>query len=263
MDEIDRKRTGFDRTVHLAWLDAALSRALAEDDVSEAMEFLWNFLEGVESGSTSGSSRGKTLTVLNRVWISVPERAMLLRQAALEAVSTASAETRLAVHWAMVVGTHPFFFDVATHVGQLIKLHGYANRSQIKRRMAEVWGDRSTVARAILRVVQSMEQWEVLRSGIEKGSMIASGRRIDVNDSLGNLLIHAVLLCTGRGMPVSNLVGHPSLFPFVVHLTARDLLRNPAFRVQRQGDQIDLVNLDNRRSVARSDELLRVSGAAR
>jgi len=49
----------------------------------------------------------------------------------------------------------------------------------------------------------------------------------------------------------------------VVHLTARDLLRNPAFRDQRQGDQIDLVNLDNRRSVARSDELLRVSGAAR
>src|SRR5208282_2112462 len=40
----------------------------------------------------------------------------------------------------MVIGTRPFFLDVATHVGKLINLHGQAIRSQIKRRMTETWG---------------------------------------------------------------------------------------------------------------------------
>jgi hypothetical protein len=143
----------------------------------------------------------------------------------------------------MVVGTHPFFFDVAAHVGQLTKLHGQVNRSQLKRRMAETWGERSTVERAILRVVQSMEQWGVVRPGEDKGSVIGSSRRITVTGELGHLLVHAVLLCSGRGLPFSKLVEHPAVFPFSVHLTARELIASPVFRVQRQGDQQDLVEL--------------------
>jgi hypothetical protein len=153
------------------------------------------------------------------------------------------AQQQLAVHWAMVVGTHPFFFDVAAHVGQLTKLHGQVNRSQLKRRMAETWGERSTVERAILRVVQSMEQWGVVRPGEDKGSVIGSSRRITVTGELGHLLVHAVLLCSGRGLPFSKLVEHPAVFPFSVHLTARELIASPVFRVQRQGDQQDLVEL--------------------
>jgi hypothetical protein len=43
---------------------------------------------------------------------------------------------------------NPFFFDVATHMGKLIKLQGQANRSQIKRRMSGTRGDRSTLERS-------------------------------------------------------------------------------------------------------------------
>ena len=243
MDETVRKRIGFDRTIALEWLDAALARALTGEAPEESAKALWEFLDGIEPGATLQSSRGKTLTVLNRVWISVPEPAKPLKQAALRAVGGTSGETRIAVHWAMVVGTHPFFFDVATHVGQLTKLHGQVNRSQLKRRMAETWGERSTVERAILRVVQSMEQWGVLRPGEDKGSVIGSGHRIAVKGELGQLLVHAVLLCSGRGLLFSKLAEHPALFPFSVQLTARELMASPVFLVQRQGDQLDLVDL--------------------
>ena len=60
---------------------------------------------------------------------------------------------------------------------------------------------------------------------------------------LGHLLVHAVLLCSGRGLPFPNLVEHPALFPFSVQLMARELMASPVFRVQRQGDQLDLVDL--------------------
>lgn len=243
MDETARKRIGFDRTLTREWLDAAIARALTGEAPKASTKALWEFLEGVEPGATLSSSRGKTLTVLNRVWISVPDLAKPLKQAALSAVAATSSETRIAVHWAMVVGTHPFFFDVATHVGQLTKLHGQVSRSQLKRRMTETWGERSTVERAILRVVQSMEQWGVLRPGEEKGSVIASGHGIAMTGELAHLLVQAVLLCSGRGLLFSKLVEHPALFPFSVHLMAQELMASPVFRVQRQGDQQDVVEL--------------------
>jgi hypothetical protein len=49
----------------------------------------------------------------------------------LDVVSSVSGDERIGIHWAMTCTTHPFFFDVATHAGKLIKLHGHANRSQI------------------------------------------------------------------------------------------------------------------------------------
>ena len=79
-------------------------------------------MKDVEPGTTNNSSRGKTLTVLTRIWVSVPKQAEPLKQAALKCIAATSGEKRIGVHWAMVAGTHPFFFDVATHVGKLIKL---------------------------------------------------------------------------------------------------------------------------------------------
>ena len=239
----ERRRIGFDRTISSEWLDAAAARVISGEAPEATRKFLWDFLEDIEPGTTNNSSRGKTLTVLTRIWVSVPFQAEPLRQAALKCIASTSGDKRIGVHWAMVVGTHPFFFDVATHVGKFIKLNGQANRSQIKRRMTEAWGDRSTLERTIQHVLRSMSQWGILRSGEENGSLIGSVQRINISDEVGNLLAHAVLLSHGKGLPFSHLIDHPALFPFALHLTVRELMRNPTFRVQRQGDQSDFVEL--------------------
>jgi hypothetical protein len=88
-----------------------------------------------------------------------------------------------------------------------------------------------------------MAQWGLLRSGEESGSLTGPDQRIHINEEVGQLLVHSVLLGHGKGLPFSHLIDHPSLFPFSVHLTLRDLMRNPIFRVQRQGDQSDFVEL--------------------
>jgi len=175
--------------------------------------------------------------------VSVPKQAEPLRRAALQCVPNASGENRIAVHWAMVAGTHPFFFDVATHVGKLLKLNGQANRSQIKRRLTETWGDRSTLERTIQHVLRSMGQWGLLRAGEEQGSIVGPTRRIRTNDQVSQLLLHSVLLGHGKGLPFSRLIDHPALFAFELHVAEQDLMLNSIFRVQRQGDQSDFVEL--------------------
>ena len=243
MSMSNRKTIGFDRTIHSEWLDAAVARVAREEPSEATRKFLWDFLEDVEPGTTNNSGRGKTLTVLTRIWVSVPPRAEPLKQAVLKSITSSSGEQRVGIHWAMVAGTHPFFFDVATNVGKLIKLHGMANRTQIKRRMTEAWGDRSTLERTIQHVLRSIAQWGLLYPGTEHGSLIGPAQRIHVDEEVGQLLVHSVLLGQGNGLPFSQLVDHPALFPFVLPITSRSLMQNSIFRVQRQGDQSDFVEL--------------------
>jgi len=243
MNELDRKRIGFDRTIPLEWLDAVAACVAKGESAVATSQSIWKFLEDVEPGTTHNSGRGKTMTVLNRIWIDVPANAESLKKAAVECIPSVSGEQRLGIHWAMIAATHPFFFDVATNLGKLLKLHGQANRSQIKRRMVDVWGDRATLERAIQHVLKSMMKWGLLRSGPEKGSLVGPDHRIIVADGVGHLLAQSVLLSLGQGLPVPKLFSHPSLFAFEVNLYATSLRDSPRFRVHREGDQSDFVEL--------------------
>jgi hypothetical protein len=234
---------GFDRKIEIEWVDAVAGRAAAGDSPDEIRTFLWNFLDGVVAGDSVHSGRGKTLTVLSRIWVSVPERAKPLREAALRCITSATPEQRVGIHWAMAIGTYPFFCDVAGNVGKLLALNEQANLSQLERRMTETWGDRSTLPRAIQRVLRSMVQWGVLRDGSAKGKFVALPRRIEVPDQISQLLLQAILVNEAHGMPLSRLTGHPALFPFDVHVSAAALRKNACMQIQRQGDQSDFVEL--------------------
>ena len=107
LNMLNRTRIGFDRTIRAEWLDAAAAHIANGDSADAARKFLWDFLEDVERGNTNNSGRGKTLTVLTRIWISVPEKSGALKRAALKQIATARVEQRIAIHWAMTAGTHP------------------------------------------------------------------------------------------------------------------------------------------------------------
>jgi hypothetical protein len=142
----------------------------------------------------------------------------------------------------MAVGKYPFFCDVAGNLGRMLALNERVSLSQVERRMTESWGDRSTLSRAIRRVLRSMVQWGVLRD-TSKGTFIAPAKGIQVPDAIGELLLQAVLVSHGQGMPLSHLIRHPALFPFDIQVNAAALRKSGCIQLQRQGDQTDFVEL--------------------
>jgi hypothetical protein len=239
----ERTTVGFDRRIDVEWLDAAAGRVAAGQSPAEVREFLWGLLDGVVSGDTVHSARGKTLTVLMRIWVTVPPSAEPLRAVAIKRICSAFSEEKLAIHWAMSVACYPFFADVAAHVGKLLALNGHANLSQIVRRMTEKWGDRSTLPRAVQRVLRSMVQWGALRDGREKGTFVPLARLITLSEASAELVIQAVLVNHGRGMGLSQATSHSALFPFDVRLNSYSVRKSHQFRVLRQGDQTDFLEL--------------------
>ncbi len=239
-----RQTIGIDRRLDLEWLEAAGEMAASGVTDTEFRQRLWTLLEGQVGGSTVHSGRGKTVTVLRRIWSQVPVSARSLHRRALQLLPGVPPADRLAVHWAMVLGTYPFAADLADGIGRLLALQGDFNLAQLTRRLIATWGERSTLVRAAQRLVRSMIQWGVLRDADDPGVYLAAATRRPASGAVSELLIEAVLLAIEpRSLPVDQAIRHPAFFPFALQTRAYELRRAKQFEVHRSGAAVDVVAL--------------------
>lgn len=238
------KTIGLDRRIDITWLDAVAGKVAVGASPKEMRELAWAMLDGVVAGQTSHSARGKTVTVLSHIWSEVPDWAVPLRNRAAALISHAEPQQRLAIHWAMVIATYPFARDIAATIGRLLALQGKVLLSQLTQRLAEVWGERSTVIWATQRTARSMVQWGVLRDSIGKGAYESLPAPISVDRVVSELLLEAVLVAPEPAvLPIDSLLTHPVLFPFKLALAVGDLHKSAHFRIHRQGMDHEVVEL--------------------
>lgn len=243
-----RSTIGFDRRIDLDWLDAAAAQAAAGASTDALRTGLWTFLDGIVSGDTSNTARGKTVTVLSHIWGAVPPSAIGLRQLAIERLDTCTAEERLALHWAMMIGTYPVFSDIASAVGRLLKLQGSFTLAVLSRRLAGSWGARSTLLRAVQRIVRSMVQWDVLQDTPTPGYFTGPADLRRVGADVGLILLEALLVDAEQAcLPLGQLLTHPALFPFELALNVDQVRAATQFRLYREGLDSDMVELDTER----------------
>lgn len=239
-----RANIGFDRRIDLEWLDAAAAQAAAGAPTDEMRAYLWSLLDGAVSGDKFNSARGKTVTVLNHIWGEVPGPAASLRERAAAQLEGSTPDERLALHWAMMVGTYPIFTDVAASAGRLLTLQGTFSLSQLTRRLVATWGERSTLTRAAQRIVRSMIQWDVLRDTETRGMYERVPGMRTVDPDIAPLLVEALLIdAEETSLPFEQLVSHPALFPFQLDVNAGVVRDAPQFQVHRQGLDSDVVEI--------------------
>ena len=142
----------------------------------------------------------------------------------------------------MCLATYPFFRDVAAATGRLLALQGSAAQSQIVRRMAESWGERSTANRAVQRIVRSFVEWGVLVETGDRGNY-APAARMPVA-GVGPWLLEAGLVSSGRReYPLRALAAGDAFYPFDMTLSGQDIGSNPRLEICRQGLDEDVVML--------------------
>lgn len=238
-----RQVVGFDRTLELSWLDATVGFVSQGLDPAEVRARVFTYLEGVVPGSTNNSARGKTATVLTRIWSKVPPAAVGLRDAAIRLFPDATPQERLALHWALTIAAYPYFLDAATHIGRLLRLHGEMDVRQLTRRLSETWGQRELVQRTAQLVARSMRLWGILRPQSRPGAYQLALQPVDVG-SVVPLLVEALLLGVGREtVAASEIEAHPALFPFAVSAGGNALRSAERLDIHRVGLDIEQVSL--------------------
>ena len=231
---------GFDRKIRLEWLDATAAWTAEGCPVGEIRSRLHDLLDGSVAGV---KARANTVTVLVHVWVQVPAGLEPLRDEGLALLNDRRKRDRLPLHWGMCMATYPFFRSVASAVGRLTAVQGTASLSQITRRVTQRWGERSTVTRAVQRVVRSLVLWGVLTEEDDRGVFAQAAKlRLQGADSAGAWLLEAALAeFGGAPRPLDALRNDAALFPFSLEVPAKKLAARPGLEIHRQGLDKDMI----------------------
>lgn len=217
---------GFDRYVQLDWCGSTLeaaTEAITTEDVKAQIAIV---LKGLES-------RRKTFDILKRLWLKpLPEFAEFSEKG-IELFRTSGADLVAPLNWGCAMVTYPFFGKTAEITGRLLSIQGDCSIKEVQRRMAEIYGDRDGVTRAVSRVLQSQENWGMIER-VEKGRRLVRKAPIPVvNGQMVTWLIEAVLRYTGKAIPVATLQSMAVIYPFLLEQPLGYLASNSATLVVR------------------------------
>jgi hypothetical protein len=227
---------GFDRRLKVEWLDAIATKQAAGASVQQLRKFGQMLLKR-EYGADE--ARRKTLTVLLHLWVNVPKEIHELRDRAAELLRQVDHPQRIGLHWGLALATYPFFRDAADAAGRLLMLQDSVSLVQLKRRLAERWGQRELVERATRHIARSWIDWGVLKETSQRGTY-APSRRIEVSGVVASWIVEALLIGT-QGETVARIQTNPCLFPFHIHVSLSELRRSPRLVFHRQGVDQDVV----------------------
>ena len=214
-----RGQIGFSQRIHLDWLEYTANLVLAGNPREEIVAALGERLkEKLSVGNQpERGNRDKAITILTKVWVTVPKELQSLRDEGLRHLRCGGPSERMLVHWCMCMAVYPFFGTVADAVGRLLRLQGTAGAAQVQRRLRERFGERETVARAARRILRAYIDWGVLLETEEKGLYRGAPKRAIDNAPLAVWAIKAVLFAGGDNpRSASALLRGPHLFPFDV-----------------------------------------------
>ena len=245
---------GVDRRIRLAWLDRtaeivgeALRQASPGEDADPAvLSAVRAALNQALAGEIRGTdARRKTVTILTRIWLRVPEAHRALRDEALSLWPQVPDAGRLWLHWGLALLAYPFFRDVATTVGRLLRAQDRFTLAQVQRELVARWGERTTLDYAVPRAISSLADWGVLASS-EDGRGIYQGTpaRVSPHPELPVWLIEAALRSSpGATLPLYDLLHLPALFPFRLDIGLDQLYASSRFLILHNGDNEPLVTL--------------------
>ena len=119
---------GFSQRIHLDWLEYTANLVLAGNPREEIVAALGERLkEKLSVGNQpERGNRDKAITILTKVWVTVPRELQSLRDEGLSHLQCRGPSDRMLVHWCMCMAAYPFFGTVADAVGRLLRLQGTA-----------------------------------------------------------------------------------------------------------------------------------------
>lgn len=179
-----------DRHLNLELLDLALRVATDDSAWREKRRLLTVDLRDYVSAQ---EAQGKTKKCLTRVWINPPARARGMIDWGREHASLA--QDRRVVHLGALLATFPFMGAVMAIVGRSLALDGQADPATVRRKVRDLWGDRSSIDVGARKAYTTLLRLGVLTGGGR--APLQRGEVLEADGEVASWLIHALLLARG------------------------------------------------------------------
>ena len=100
--------------------------------------------------------------------------------------------------------------------------------------MEDSWGYRTTMKRALDRVIQSFGTWDIIVKDEKSGIIKPKNRFKSIDKALNLWLLEAILLAENdHSIPMDQINKIPSAFPFDFSLNYSDILESNRFSINR------------------------------
>ena len=234
-----KQQIGFSQRIQFDWLEYTTNLVLAGNSRNEITVALGERLrEQLSVGNDpERGNRDKAISILTKVWVTVPEKFQSLRDQGLELLKRLNGNDRMLVHWCMCMAVYPFFSKVAEATGRLLRLQGTVAAAQVQLRVREQLGERETVSRAARRVLRVFIDWGTLLETQNKGIYRGAAKRTVDDLPLGIWVIKSILFARGEKLQsVPGMLRDNHLFPFdIASPPIRDVEDCKAFEITRHG----------------------------
>jgi hypothetical protein len=181
-------------------------------------------------------------------WFAPEPELLPIRDDALALAREMRVDQWIALHWAVISASYPFWFNVARQTGRLLNLQDQITQAQVFGRLKEHYGDRETVVRNARYTVRSFVAWGALKDSEAKGCYEKAVPVSITEANLAILMFESALLATPEAIcALGLLLNNPAFFPFQLPVMTGDF-------VSLCSDRIDVVRY------GLDDELLKLKG---
>ena len=243
------EKLGIKQTIQKEWMDRALRMVLAGMTEKEIRDDLDRYLSTQKQSGGVGERGQKTYGMAIGIlasWFAPEKELVQFRDEALSIARNLPEDEWLALHWAVISASYPFWFNVAKQVGRLLNLQDSVTQGQIFNRIKEQYGDRESVARNARYTVRSFVAWGAIIDTDTKGCYEKSAPINIVDPDLAILLLESALFAIPESKStLGMLLNNPSFFLFQLPRLTGDFIsqRSDHIEVVRYGLDEELLKL--------------------
>ncbi len=232
------KIIGMSRNINLDWLNKIASLVLSDKSEVEIKEALNEYLS---FSITSPTNLRKTREILMNIWVRTSEENICIKELALKLFNTNKDDNKLLAHWCMMLLAYPVFGDIVTVIGKMADKQFDITTAQLKNRMFDVWGERSTLHHSIDKNIRTLKDLGVL-GPIKTGLYDVKNIKIE-NDKAVILIVATLLNIKDKlYMKLDELENAYEFYPFKYDVNLENLHISKLFSFEKFGGEIAISN---------------------
>lgn len=233
------KMVGLSRNLKLQWLNKVVeftASGLTEQEIKNQLNEYLSF------EISSPTNLRKTREILMNIWVYENDISNKLRDEAVGIVRDAP-EYALVAHWCMMMATYPVFVDTCKLIGRLSEFQDEITLSQIKQKLYDEWGERTTLHHSIDKLISTLKELSVLQC--EKPGNYQIVKHEVRNGRISAFMVYAMMLVDDSGYySFTDLSNSVYFYPFQYQLEKELLLRDDRFSMNNFGGGLSVsVNL--------------------
>lgn len=229
------KMVGLSRNISITWLNKTvelINEGLSTEEIKEKLHEYLSF------EINSPTNLRKTRDILLNIWVNKGELSSKIKEQALDMFNKYP-EHRLSVHWCMMLATYPVFGDMCKLIGKISEFQDEIVLSQIKQKLFDEWGERTTLYHSIDKLIATLKSFGVL-SCKKPGKYHI--RKTETNrDEVILLLVYTSMIVDNSGYysfaELNNLL---YLFPFEYSLKKELIAADDRFIMNYFGGELTL-----------------------